>query len=457
MEKQRENLEVAAVFVPVDRLKPWADNPRDNEDAVAEVAASIRRFGFGAPIIAREADGEVIAGHTRLKAAISLGLTQVPVRFLPLDPVEAHLLALADNRLGEIAEWSTDTLREVLQSLPDGTDTSGLGWSDEEIEALLQPPADEEAPGGLDERDAPPEPPPDDVEPESERGVLYQLGPHRLLCGDCRDPADVARLLSEPVALAFTSPPYASQRTYDEGSGFKPIPPDEYVDWFEAVQANVRAHLAEDGSWFVNIKAHCEDGERHTYVMELALAHVRRWGWRFIDEFCWERGGVPGKWPNRLKNAWEPVYHFASQPSIKLRHDNIGHETTDAIDYSPLNTKTHSGFISGSSGRRDGIALPSNVLHVHSGPHQIADDKVKHTATFPVGLPEFFVRAFTDPGDLVYDPFLGSGTTLIASAIHGRRCAGTEISPRYCDVIRRRWTRWAIDHGQDPGPGRLDG
>src|SRR6516164_2306289 len=109
--------ESAAEWVPISTLKPWKDNPRINDRAVANVAQSIRRFGFGAPIIARKADGEVIAGHTRLKAAVQLGLDRVPVRFLDLDPADAHLLALADNKTAELADWDDEVLGAVLADL----------------------------------------------------------------------------------------------------------------------------------------------------------------------------------------------------------------------------------------------------------------------------------------------------------------------------------------------------
>lgn len=106
--------EVAAVWVPTASLKRWDKNPRKNDPAVAAVVKSIKRFGFGAPIIARKADGEIIAGHTRHKAAEVLGLEQVPVRFLDLDPAEAHLLAIADNKLSEKAEWDDALVASIL-------------------------------------------------------------------------------------------------------------------------------------------------------------------------------------------------------------------------------------------------------------------------------------------------------------------------------------------------------
>lgn len=127
--------EAAAEWVERSTLKPWANNPRKNDAAVPAVVASIKRFGFAAPIIARRADGEVIAGHTRLKAAEVLGLDRVPVRFVDLDPADAHLLALADNKLNEKAQWDSLGVAEVLSGY--GLDEAELaGWDKAELDAL---------------------------------------------------------------------------------------------------------------------------------------------------------------------------------------------------------------------------------------------------------------------------------------------------------------------------------
>ncbi len=127
-----------AQWVHIDDVTPWENNPRNNDHAVAHVAKSIERFGWGAPIIARRSDGVIIAGHTRHKAAKSLGMDKVLVRYMDLDPAQSAALALADNKLNEIADWNEDQLADVLQELADQSfDLSGLGWNNEEIESIL--------------------------------------------------------------------------------------------------------------------------------------------------------------------------------------------------------------------------------------------------------------------------------------------------------------------------------
>ena len=433
----------AATWEPIDSISPWPGNPRINDAAIGSVRDSIERFGFGAPLVVRESDRVIIAGHTRYQAAKLLKLDKVPVRFLNLDPAEARALALADNKLGELAEWDEDGLAAVLaEREAAGVALGGLGFREDQLEELLStgegdPPADDSAPL------TPPS------SPVSVAGEVYQLGPHRLICGDCRDPDIVSRLIGDRrINVAFTSPPYASQRKYDESSGFKPIKPDAYVDWFEAVQANVRSSLADDGSWFVNIKEHCEDGQRSLYVKDLTIAHVRQWGWMFVDEFVWRRKAPPGSWPNRLRNDWEPVFHFAAvSPSV--RHTALGYRA-DSVPVAGAARSDHmGGHWNMTTETAAGTAHLGNVVDVGASSHG------GHTAAFPAGLPAFFIKAYSDPGDIIFDPFMGSGTTMIAAANEKRIAMGCEISPAYCDIVRQRWSQWCAKNGEDPGVDAL--
>jgi DNA modification methylase len=259
---------------------------------------------------------------------------------------------------------------------------------------------------------------------------------HRILCGDCRKPEDVQRLFAGKKAnVVMTSPPYASQRKYDESSGFRPIPPDAYVEWYRAVAEGIESVLAPDGSYFLNIKERAEDGERHLYVKDLTIAHRRQWGWRFVDEFCWRHEGTPGQWSNRFKNQWEPVFHF-SRNQVKLNHAAVMHKSPRAGKSLGLDGTTLQGNVGFKGEISKGYAMPGNVIEAYH--NEGRDISAIHPAKFPVSLPEFFIKAFSNPGDIIFDPFMGSGTTLIAAAKLGRIGYGMEVSPAYCDVIVKR-------------------
>jgi DNA modification methylase len=455
----------------LDQLLPFAHNSRTHSDEqIAQVAASIREFGWTNPVLAG-ADNVIIAGHARVLAARQLGMTEVPVIVLPhLSALQRRALVIADNRLTERGGWNDEILRSELSGLQDADfDLEMVGFTEEELRVLLASEPEAESASEDAETEIPEAP----AEPVTRSGDIWLLGKHRLICGDCRDYGTVAQLLDGARAnVVITSPPYASQREYDPTSGFKPVPPEEYGDWYRDVAANIAAILTDTGSYLLNIKAHADEGERNLYVMDLVLSHRRQWGWRFVDEFCWRKtdNGVPGGWGNRFKNAFEPVYHFCRQQQIKFRPKAVGHESEDCFDYNPNNPKSNSGsgllgtgprgaaadggknqsawqrsrnsLSDDSEGRHAGVARPSNVIEVRTESGQGS-----HSAPFPRALAEFFIKAFSDDGDAVFDPFLGSGTTMAAAHVLGRIGYGCEISPAYCDVILRRVANLA---GQEP-------
>jgi DNA modification methylase len=424
-------------FWPLDKLVPFERNARTHSDAqVAQIAGSIAEFGFTSPILVDSHAG-IIAGHGRLMAARKLDLPQVPVIVLShLSGNQKRAYILADNKLAEAAGWDEVVLRSELAELKNDFDLALLGFDDDELRGLLAQ-AEQDTDGESQDESIPEAP----AEPVTRIGDLWRIGKrHRLICGDSRNRDVLARLFDGAKAnLVFISPPYATQREYDPTSGFQPVRPEEYVEWFRDVAKNIAAVLAPDGSYFLNIKEHCEDGQRHLYVKDLTLAHVRQWGWRFVDEFCWRntRNGVPGGWNNRFKNAFEPVFHFAKSSSIKFNPDAVSALSDDVFEYSPDNPKSESGSGLLGSGKRKnqrpGLARPSNVVEVAAESGQ-----GDHSAPFPCALVEFFGKAFSDPGDIICDTFLGSGTTMAAAHVLNRIGYGAEISPGYCDVALRR-------------------
>lgn len=263
----------AAEYVDPSTLVPWSGNPRSNDGAVAGVVESIRRFGFGAPIVARRENRELIKGHTRLKAAIVLGLRKVPVRWMDLSEGEAHALALADNRLGEIAQWDDNALKAVLNGLVDlDVPTVDLGWSLDELNTLLAdvvlPPVPQ--PPRPDVVDPGPEVPPDVDDSDSVLGGRYELGPHVLVCGDALDPAVRATALDGRVVdVLVLDPPYEMDGSvwttlmYDPSIVFgqarhiRRIPDDLWR--FERVIDKVTAHRS----------ATVQIGHQHAFVVQV--------------------------------------------------------------------------------------------------------------------------------------------------------------------------------------------
>ncbi|CAJ7420042.1 DNA methylase N-4/N-6 domain-containing protein [Burkholderia pseudomallei] len=448
---RKKTVQLSVEYRPVELLIPYARNARVHSDAqIAQIAASLREFGWTSPVLV---DGEngIIAGHGRVLAARKLDMSEVPVIELAhLSEAQRRAYVIADNRLALDAGWDKELLALEIADLDAmGFNVDLIGFTDKELMAYKPQPEPEDDAG-----DEVPEPP---LKAVTIPGDIWQLGRHRILCGDCRDPQNVARLLGDTsINLAFTSPPYAEQREYDEHSGFRPIHPDNYVDWFAPVAANVAAHLAPDGSWFVNIKPAAEGLDTSLYVFDLVITHVRKWGWHFATEFCWERSGVPKQVVRRFKNQFEPVYQF-TRGDWKIRPDAVRHPS-DSVPKprgkGAGNTAwgNHQGgglesiHMSGKQGEPGfkwfgddyeeiGLAYPGNRLPTFASTHTA----LGHSAAFPVGLPDWFIRAYTDEGDAVFDPFSGSGSTIIAAQNTGRLGYGIELSPVYTDVIVRRW------------------
>lgn len=257
-----------------------------------------------------------------------------------------------------------------------------------------------------------------------------------IILGDCAE--TLKTFESDTFDLIITSPPYADRRVQTYGG----IKPEQYVEWFLPRSEQFLRVLRPTGSFVLNIKEKAENGERHTYVLELILA-LRKQGWYWTDEYIWHKKNCyPGKWPNRFRDAWERCLHFTKSRKFKMNQEAVmvpmgdWAETrlkslgkNDVIRY---DSQVGSGFgknIANWAERT--MAYPTNVLHLAT-----ECGNKNHSAAFPKALPEWFIRLFTDEGDWILDPFAGSGTSIEVAKGLRRNAIGIEILPEYCEMAR---------------------
>lgn len=259
-------------------------------------------------------------------------------------------------------------------------------------------------------------------------------GTTNLILGDCRE--ELKKLPDNSVDLIITSPPYADQRKNTYGG----IHPDKYVNWFLPISEQLLRVLKPTGTFILNIKEKVVEGERSTYVIEMIL-EMRKQGWLWTEEFIWHKKNCyPGKWPNRFRDAWERLLQFNKDKQFTMYQDNVkvpvGDWAKDRLknlsdtDKIRDNAKNGSGFgknISNWVGRE--MVYPTNVVHLAT-----ECNNKNHSAAFPDGLPEWFIKLFTKEGDFVLDPFLGSGTTAVTAKRMNRNSIGIEILPEYYEI-----------------------
>lgn len=259
---------------------------------------------------------------------------------------------------------------------------------------------------------------------------------NRIIHGDCREV--LTNFPDDCVDLIFTSPPYADNRIKTYGG----ISPDEYVEWFLPKADQFLRVLKPTGTFVLNIKEKVENGERHTYVIELIL-EMRKRGWLWTEEFIWHKKNCyPGKWPNRFRDSWERLIQFNKTKKFAMYQDEVkvpigGWSKTRLRNLSQTDlrrdeSKVQSGFgknVSNWLGRD--TVYPTNVLNLAT-----ECSNKNHSAAFPSALPEWFIKLFTVENDLVLDPFCGSGTTALAAKKLGRNYIGIDISQEYCEMAR---------------------
>lgn len=375
---------------PVDKLIPYINNSRTHSDEqVAQIAASIKEFGWTNPILV---DGEngIIAGHGRLMAARKLGYTEVPtIELKDLTETQRKAYIIADNRLALNAGWDNEMLTiELNDLLADGFALEMLGFDPKELDALLEP----EVLEGLTDEDAVPDVP---EEPTTKLGDIYQLGNHRLMCGDSTSIDAVTKLTSGGVDMLLTDPPYnvAYEGSTKEkltikndnmaNDQFRQFLRDAFVTADLVMKAGAVFYIWHADSEGLNFRGACVDA-----------------GWTVRQCLIWKKSSlVMGR----------QDYHWKHEPCLYGWKDGAGHLW--AAD------RKQTTILEFDKPSRNG----------------------EHPTMKPVALFEYQMLNNTKGGDIVLDLFGGSGTTLLAAEKHGRHARLMELDPKYCDVIVKRW------------------
>lgn len=357
----------------VSGLIPYARNSRTHSDEqVAQIAASIREFGWTNPLLIDE-EGNLIAGHGRLLAAKQLGEKKVPCIALEgLTAEQKRALVIADNKLGLNAGWDEDLLSSELQALlGEGFDLSLMGFGEDELAALFA----DKTEGRTDPDDVP-DPPTESV---TNLGDVWLLGKHRLVCGDSTDAGIAGKAGAADCGMLLSDPPYGIGYEYDQHK-------DDDNKANAQLVADVFALAPDAKVWTPGLNNLARD------IGRFGEARVAVWSKRFAAA----GNGLGGA------STWEPVLIVGRTPARKLDNDVI-------------EIKTDREFVDG-----------KNLRDLHSCPK-------------PVALYAGLLESLTKPGQAIYEPFNGSGTTIIAGEMTGRSIHAIELSPAYVDVAVIRW------------------
>jgi len=426
----------------IDQIKPYDRNPRKNDAAVEHVARSIQQYGFRQPIVV-DKEGVIVVGHTRLKAAVSLGMTEVPVHVAAeLTPEQAKAYRLADNRSAELAEWDLQLLPVELGELKDlGLDLSLLGWNPDELAEIMAPPGN---PGLVDEDDVP-EPPDAAV---TQLGDLWVLGRHRLLCGDSSNPADVDRLLNGAVIhLVNTDPPYNVK--------VEPRSNNAIAAGLSSFAGPTKAVSAEgevgDHHQRFDLARHPEKAKGTTRKLR---AKDRPLANDFVSDQEFER--LLAAWFGNISRVlipgggfyiWGGYANCANYPpamkaaglyfSQSIIWDKQ-HPVLTRKDFMGAHEWSFYGWKEGAAHRFYGPNNIPDLWHIK----KISPQRMEHLTAKPAELAARAMAYSSKPGENVLDLFGGSGSTLIAAEQQGRNAYLMEIDPLYCDVIVDRFQRF---------------
>ena len=400
MEGEASMAEMKVQYVPIGQVKPYENNPRKNKAAVDYVANSIKEFGWRQPIVT-DKDFVIIVGHTRLQAAKKLKLKEVPVLVADdMTEEQAKAYRLADNKTAEFAEWDFDLLNDELLNLD--MDMTLFGFEDSE----------EEEPQEIIEDEIP-----EAAESRCNLGDLWQLGEHRLICGDSTDPAVIDRLMDGVKAdMVFTDPPYgynyqSNMRTQSEK--FDVLENDDKIlDFFQSIKNTVVGFVYVCTTWKTADK-----------WIELFKNY-----YELTNVIIWDKGG----------GGIGDLFHTFSTDYEMILVCNNGQELRGKRYGSVWNfTNTEISKMK----KEELLKIVLEQKEYYSIWKQKKDNpnEYVHPTQKPVALSAKAIRSSTDFGEIVLDVFGGSGSTLIACEQLNRKCYMCELDPHYCDVIITRW------------------
>lgn len=378
-------------MVPIKAIVPYENNPRKNSEAVKYVVNSIREFGFKIPMVL-DANNVIVCGHTRFLAAKKLGMSEVPCTYAD-DLTEEQIKAfrLADNKTAEFAEWDIDKLSIELQELPD-INMADFGFLDE-FDAFEEP---EEI-----KQDTPPEV--DEGEPTSLPGDIYILGQHRLICGDSTDIATIERLMGgEKADMVFTDPPWnVNYGAVDKGNamGYKP----------RTIKNDFMG--TEEFKNFMYQAFKCMNEASKPGAMTYVVMSAQEWG-------------------NMMLTLAQNNYHWSS--TIIWNKDRL---VLSRKDYHTKYEPIWYGWKEGESR----LCPLEDRKQSDVWDFERPSKSEEHPTMKPVPLVARAITNSSKPGNNVLDLFGGSGTTLIASEQVNRKCFMSELDPKYCDVIVKRY------------------
>ena len=375
------------IELTLDQLKPYEKNPRRNDHAVKYVAQSIKEFGFKVPIII-DKDNVIVAGHTRYKAAKKLGMEKVPC-IIADDLTEEQVKAfrLADNKVSEVAEWDFNLLGEELEGIFNiEMDSFGFDVFEEEEKEIIEDDYEIEVP----------------KEPKAKLGDIYQLGNHRLMCGDSTSEEDVAKLMNGVKAdMVFTDPPYGVDI---KGKYTGTILNDNLKD------EDLEKFLKEVNN---NIKNNCNGSYYICYEVLNSVENFNAFG-KPDEIICFNKDSASFYSKNKYNRKYELIMYYENGEKLNCESET---NVWDAPKSSSFNNRDENGLRFNENG---------NYC-------------VAHPTTKPLLVPSRAIKNSSKENNTILDLFGGSGSTLIACEQLNRKCYMMELDPLYCDVIINRW------------------